>query len=96
LENLDDSDVNKRAKNQEMMKPFLLNNLGVTHFYQFIEKSTQITSQEPGATEKGALDKIGDILGHFDKGMKNLKKSVCTFEEFETRFKELSRDAASN
>jgi hypothetical protein len=22
------------------MKPFLLNNLGVTHFYQFIEKST--------------------------------------------------------
>ena len=27
------------------MKPFLLNNLGVNHFYQFIEKSTQVTSQ---------------------------------------------------
>jgi hypothetical protein len=32
------------AKSQEM-RPFLLNNLGVTHFYQFIEKSTLITNQ---------------------------------------------------
>jgi hypothetical protein len=27
-------------KMSQPMKPFLLNNLGVTHFYQFIEKST--------------------------------------------------------
>ena len=78
------------------MKPFLLNNLGVTHFYQFIEKSAFITSQQPGTTEKGALDKIGEILGHFEKGMKNLKRSVHSFEDFENRFKELSSDAASN
>ncbi len=31
-------------KTAQPMKPFLLNNLGVTHFYQFIEKSTQITN----------------------------------------------------
>lgn len=52
---------------------------------------------QPGqvSSEKGALDKIGEILGHFDRGMRNLKKSVITFEDFETRFKELSGAQAS-
>ena len=70
------------------MKPFLLNNLGVTHFYQFIEKSTQITNQT-STSEKGAMDKIGEILAHFDKGVRNLKMSVRTFESFDSRFAEL-------
>lgn len=70
------------------MKPFLLNNLGVTHFYQFIEKSTQITNQT-STSEKGAMDKIGEILAHFDKGIRNLKLSVKTFENFDSRFADL-------
>ena len=77
------------------MKPFLLNNLGVTHFYQFIEKSTQITNQQAGS-EKGALDKIGEILQHFDKGVRNLKTSVREFESFDDRFKDLEVNAAPN
>jgi hypothetical protein len=44
----------------------------VTHFYQFIEKSTQITNQQAGS-EKGAMDKIGEIIAHFDKGVRLLK-----------------------
>jgi hypothetical protein len=31
------------------MKPFLLNNMGVNQFYQFIEKSTQVTNQQAGS-----------------------------------------------
>ena len=74
------------------MKPFVLNNLGVTHFYQFIEKSAFITNQQAGS-EKGAMDKIGEILAHFEKGVRNLKYSVRAFENFDQRFAELEAAA---
>jgi hypothetical protein len=77
------------------MKPFLLNNLGVTHFYQFIEKSTQVTNQQANS-EKGALDKIGEILAHFDKGVRTLKQSVRAFEGFDARFAELDAAETAN
>jgi hypothetical protein len=38
--------ANLENSKDQVMRPFLLNNLGVTHFYQFIEKSTQITNQQ--------------------------------------------------
>jgi hypothetical protein len=40
------------------------------------------------------LDKIGEILGHFDKGIRHLKNSVREFERFDERYKDLSVDAA--
>jgi len=35
------------------------------------------------------MDKIGEILAHFDKGVRNLKLSVRAFENFDGRFPEL-------
>ena len=35
------------------------------------------------------MDKIGEILAHFDKGIRNLKLSVRTFEGFDSRFADL-------
>jgi len=80
--------VKLEESKDQTSKPFLLNNLGVTHFYQFIEKSTQITNQQAGS-EKGAMDKIGEILAHFDKGVRLLKQSIRSFENFDGRFMEL-------
>ena len=39
------------------------------------------------------MDKIGEILAHFDKGVRILKQSVQAFEKFDARFAEL--DAAN-
>lgn len=39
------------------------------------------------------MDKIGEILAHFDKGVRTLKQSVRAFEKFDARFAEL--DAAN-
>ena len=35
------------------------------------------------------MDKIGEIIAHFDKGVRTLKQSVRTFEGFDTRFADL-------
>lgn len=42
------------------------------------------------------MDKIGEILQHFDKGVRNLKTSVREFESFDDRFKDLEVNAAPN
>lgn len=43
----------------------------------------------------GAMDKIGEILQHFDKGVRNLKSSVREFEQFDQRYADLNQDAAN-
>jgi len=35
------------------------------------------------------MDKIGEIIAHFEKGIKNLKLSVRQFENFDHRFADL-------
>lgn len=50
------------------MKGYIYNNLGMNNFFNFIEKSTQITD-----VKGGGLEIIGKILVHFEKGIKDLK-----------------------
>lgn len=38
------------------------------------------------------MDKIGEILAHFEKGVRNLKLSVRSFENFDLRFAELENN----
>ena len=40
------------------------------------------------------MDKIQEILKHFDTGVKHLKNSVRTFEKFDERFADLEVNAA--
>lgn len=78
--------------NSNMMKGYIYNNLGIAHFFNFIEKSTQITSQKkPG--DQGNLEIIGAILKHFEDAVHDLKLSVNYFENFKDKFAELDPNA---
>jgi hypothetical protein len=46
------------------MKGYVYNNLGISNFFNFIEKSTKITDA-PG----GGMEVIGEIMAHFEKGI---------------------------
>jgi hypothetical protein len=39
------------------------------------------------------MDKIGEILKHFDTGVRNLKESVREFEKFDERFADMEGNA---
>lgn len=41
------------------------------------------------------MDKIGEILKHFDIGVKHLKTSVREFEQFDLRFADFDRTDAA-
>lgn len=70
------------------MKGYVYNNLGITNFYNFIEKSTKLTSQQPNSNE-GTLDVVGEIMKHFEVGIYNLKESVQHFENFNAKYEAL-------
>ena len=69
------------------MKGFILNNLGMIHFHNFCKLSKEINDPK----EAGA-DTIQPIIESFDASVLNLKTSVREFEEFDTRFKDISED----
>jgi hypothetical protein len=50
--------------NNYQMKGYVYNNLGISNFFNFIEKSTKITDA-PG----GGMEVIGEIMAHFEKGI---------------------------
>lgn len=75
------------------MKGYIYNNLGIVHFFSFIEKSTLITDTQK---EQGGIEIIGKLVTHLEKGISNLKLSIQTFEQFDQKFDNLiseSKDA---
>ena len=66
------------------MKGYIYNNLGIVHFFSFIEKSVEITD-----VQQGGLEKVGVVMAHLEKGIHNLKQSICHFEDFQTKFRQL-------
>lgn len=66
------------------MKGFIYNNLGISNFYNFVEKSINVTD-----IKKGGLDVIGEIMKHFEQGISDLKNSIQHFENFKERFSSL-------
>ena len=69
------------------MKAFILNNLGMTHFYSFVQQSSEITDPQ-GA----GLDAVKPIIENFNAAILNLKSSVRTFEQFDEKFKIIDQD----
>ena len=76
------------------MKGYIHNNLGINHFYQFVDKSTTMNNKE-GASEAtkqsveqiagNSVDKIGEMIVHLDSAIRELKNSVRSFENYDHR-----------
>ena len=62
-----------------------MNNIGLTHFFKFVELGSQITDPE-GA----GLDAVQPLMDAFDKASNCLKNSVYELENFEDRFKQFA------
>ena len=73
----------------EQNKGYIYNNLGMVKFYSFIDKSSKL--QDP---QGAGIDLMKPILEDFSMAVKNLKSSVRSFEQFESRFSELELDQA--
>ena len=68
----------------EAQKGFVLNNLGMWHFYNFVRMSTAM--KDP---QSAGLDAIQPIIDNYEAAVLNLKKSVRSFELFELAFADL-------
>ena len=60
---------------------FVLNNLGMWHFFNFIKQSSEL--KDPSGA---GLDAIQPIIDNYEEAVFNLKRSVRTFELFELAF----------
>ena len=65
-------------------KGFVLNNLGMLHFFNFVRMSTDLKDPQ-GA----GLDTIQPIIDNYEAAVLNLKKSVHAFELFDLAYAEL-------
>ena len=63
---------------------FVLNNLGMWHFYKFIRMSTEMKDPQ-GA----GMEAIQPIIDNYEASVLNFKKSVRSFEMFDLAFAEL-------
>ena len=63
---------------------FVLNNLGMWHFFNFIKMSTELKDPQ-GA----GMDAIQPVIDNYEAAVYNLKKSVRSFEMFDLAFEEL-------
>mmetsp|Transcript_42517 Transcript_42517/g.56104 ORF Transcript_42517/g.56104 Transcript_42517/m.56104 type:complete len:83 (+) Transcript_42517:237-485(+) len=68
----------------DSQKGFVLNNLGMWHFFNFIRMSTELKDPQ-GA----GMDAIQPIISNYESAVLNLKKSVRAFELFDLAFAEL-------
>ncbi|CDW76305.1 UNKNOWN [Stylonychia lemnae] len=79
------------------MTGYIHNNLGINHFYQFVEKSSSIQNAQeinanPQGIDKIASEKIEQItimIKHLDTSISELKNSVRALENIDVRFKDL-------
>ena len=69
------------------MRGFILNNLGMIHFHNFCKLSKEINDPKDAG-----IDTIKPIIESFETAVLNLKSSVREFEQFDTRFKDISDD----
>ena len=75
----------------QQMRGFIYNNLGMIHFHNFCKLSKEINDPK----DAGA-DTVKPIIDSFDASILNLKISVREFEEFSSRFKDISGDQDQN
>ena len=73
------------ACNDPLQRGYIHNNLGMTHFYDFAIRSSQITDPQ-----QHVLEEMKPIIENFEDGIINLKKSIHAFEMFEERFKPIT------
>jgi tetratricopeptide (TPR) repeat protein len=66
------------------LKGIVYNNLGVTHFYKFIELSNQVDSSDP---TRLSPELVKPIVENMNNGIKFLKKSVRELEKIDARLK---------
>ena len=62
-----------------------MNNIGLTHFYKFIEHSASITDPQGQG-----MDAMKPLIESFDRSAMYLKNSVYELEMFEKRFAQFS------
>ena len=67
-----------------MLDGFIYNNLGISHFYKFIELSQKV--QNP---QDISADSVGPIIDSMNNSVSYLKQSVRAMEDFDVRLKEL-------
>lgn len=67
-------------------RPFILNNMGITFFFEFFEKSREITDPQ-GA----GLDAIKPLIANFEDSLFYLKSSIREFEQFEALLTEMKQ-----
>lgn len=64
-----------------MYHGYIHNNLGMANFYNFVIKSSELTSPE-----SAGIDALKPIIESFEESVYNLKMSIHAFEQFDTRF----------
>jgi len=68
---------------------FILNNLGMTNFYSFVIKSSEVTDPQGSG-----LDALKPIIENFEDCIFNLKKAVHAFEQFDKKFELITNSSA--
>lgn len=74
----------------EQNRGYIYNNIGMLHFYKCVQQT-----QELGAPQNVGASAMKPVFDNYFNAVKNLKKSVCAFEDFEGRFGNLEADPSS-
>lgn len=90
LRDEDQETINKYPQLTEM-RGIISNNLGIAHFYKFIELSSTVNDPSQISQEK-----VEPIVKNLNMALKNLKQSVLYMEEIENRLKHLSSENNEN
>jgi len=64
-----------------LLHGYIHNNLGMANFYNFVIRSSELSSPE-----NASIEKLKPIIESFEEAIFNLKKSIHSFEQFSTRF----------
>lgn len=78
-----------KVEKDNLHQGFILNNLGMTNFYSFVIKSSEITDPQGSG-----LDALKPIIENFEDCIFNLKKSVHAFEQFDKKFELITNTTA--
>ena len=73
--------------NEPFFQGFVYNNLGMTNFYDFVIRSTEL-----GNPESAGIEALQPIIECFEESIFNLKKSIHLFEDFSKRFEAIKDD----
>ncbi|CAI2367882.1 unnamed protein product [Moneuplotes crassus] len=85
IEIADEYNASNKVPEAHIQTGFSLNNLGMSRFWYFMEKTKEIS--QSGEEDKSKIEaEVKKYVDTFEQGIKDLKKAVLAFENFDERF----------